>query len=105
LKWTGTWSQQSTAGVAIAVMAQIKSGIFIGGEARYLRAYDGIGLQTLTGQGFFIGPTVYMQLSEKAWMAFAWSAQVAGEATTSVGSLDLVNFERRQARLLFGVNF
>jgi hypothetical protein len=105
LKWTGTWSQQSTAGVAIAVMAQIKSGIFAGGEARYLRAYDGIGLQTFTGQGFFIGPTVYMQLSEKAWIAFAWSAQIAGEATASIGPLDLVNFERRQARLLFGVNF
>jgi hypothetical protein len=105
LKWTGTWSQQSTAGVAIAVMTQIKSGIFAGGEARYLRAYDGIGLQTFTGQGFFIGPTVYMQLSEKAWIAFAWSAQIAGEATASIGPLDLVNFERRQARLLFGVNF
>ena len=38
-------------------------------------------------------------------IAAAWSAQVAGNATASTGSLDLVNFERRQARLLFGVNF
>ncbi len=105
LKWTGTWSQQSTAGVAIGVMTQIKPGLFAGGEARYLRAYEGLGLESLAGQGLFIGPTLYLRLPKKAWIALAWSAQVAGQATTSVGSLDLVNFERRQARLLFGVNF
>ncbi len=104
-KVTGTWSQESTAGVAVAVMAQVYSGILVGGEARYLRKYDGLGLDTLAGQGFFVGPTVYFKLSERAWITAAWSAQVAGQATTSVGSLDLVNFERRQARLLFGVNF
>jgi hypothetical protein len=100
-----TWSQESTAGFAIGVMAQIRSGIFIGGEARYLRQYDGLGLDTLAGQGFFVGPTIYVKLSEKAWIAAAWSAQVAGQAAVSIGTLDLVNFERRQARLLFGVNF
>jgi hypothetical protein len=104
-KATGTWSQEATAGVAIGVMAQVHSGIFVGGEARYLRRYDGLGLDTLAGQGFFLGPTVYYKISERAWVAAAWSAQVTGNATTSVGSLDLVDFEGRQARLLFGVNF
>jgi hypothetical protein len=104
-KATGTWSQESLAGVAIGVMAQVRSGIFIGGEARYLRKYDGLGLDTLAGQGVFIGPTIYFRISERAWVAAAWSAQVTGSATASAGSLDLVNFERRQARLLFGVNF
>ena len=86
-------------------MAQVHSGIFVGGEARYLRKYGGPGLDTLAGQGFFVGPTIYLKLSERAWIAAGWSAQVAGQATTSANSLDLVNFERRQARLLFGVNF
>jgi hypothetical protein len=104
-KATGTWSQESLAGVAIGVMAQVRSGIFVGGEARYLRKYDGLGLDSLAGQGVFIGPTIYFRISQRAWIAAAWSAQVAGNATASVGSLDLVNFERRQARLLFGVNF
>ena len=104
-KITGTWSQESTAGVAFALMAQVRSGIFVGGEARYLRKYEGAALDTLAGQAFFIGPTIYFKLSEKAWLAAAWSAQAAGQATTSAGSLDLVNFERHQARLLFGVNF
>ncbi len=102
---TGTWSQESTAGVALGVMAQIRPGIFIGGEARYLRQYDGIGLDSLTGQGFFVGPTLCAKISERAWITLAWRAQVAGHATAIPGSLDLVNFERQQARVLFGVDF
>jgi len=102
---TGTWSPESTAGGAMAVMAQVRSGIFVGGEARYLRRYEGLGLDTLAGQGFFVGPTIYVKFSERAWMTLAWSAQVSGHATPAVGSLDLVNFERQQARLLFGVSF
>ena len=106
LNMTRTWSQESTAGIAFAVMAQVRSGIFVGGEARYLRKYDGPGLDALAGQGFFIGPTIYFKLSEKAWITAAWSAQAAGQATaSSAGALDLVNFERHQARVLFGVNF
>jgi hypothetical protein len=102
---TGLWSQESTAGIALGVMGQIRPGIFIGGEARYLRQYDGIGLDNLAGQALFAGPTLYVKLSERAWITLAWSSQVAGHATAVPGSLDLVNFERQQGRLLFGVNF
>lgn len=102
---TGIWSQESTAGVALGVMAQVRPGIFVGGEARYLRKYDGIGLDAMAGEGLFAGPTLYIKFSERAWMTLAWSAQVAGHATATAGSLDLVNFERHQARLLFGVDF
>jgi hypothetical protein len=105
LKLTGMWSQDSKAGVAMAVMAQVRPGVFVGAEARYLRVYDGSGFDNLAGEGFFIGPTIYFKLSERAWLAAAWSAQAAGHATATVGSLDLVNFERQQARILFGVNF
>jgi hypothetical protein len=105
VKLTGIWSQDSTAGVSFAMMAQVHSGIFVGGEARYLRQYDGFGLDSVAGQGLFFGPTVYFKLSERAWMTIAWSAQIAGHATAVAGSFDLVNFERQQARLLFGINF
>jgi hypothetical protein len=105
LKPTGIWSQESTGGVALGVMAQIRPGLFIGGEARYLRQYDGIGFDMLEGEGLFAGPTLYVKFSERSWMTLAWSAQVAGHATAGAGSLDLTNFERRQARLLFGINF
>lgn len=105
LKLTGTWSQESTAGVAMAVMGQVRPGIFVGAEARYLRVYDGSWFDNPAGEGFFAGPTIYFKLSERAWLAAGWSAQVAGHATATIGSLDLVNFERHQARVLFGVNF
>ena len=104
-KLTGTWSQDSTAGLAMGLMTQVSSGVFVGGEVRYLRQYDGPGLDSLAGEGLFLGPTVYVKLSRRTWIAAAWSAQVAGHATAIAGSLDLVNFERQQARLLFGVNF
>ena len=102
---TGIRSQEATAGVAGALMAQLRPGVFFGGEARYLRQYDGLGFDNLAGQGFFIGPTVYLKLSDQAWLTMAWSTQAAGHATAIAGSLDLVNFERQQARVLFGVNF
>jgi hypothetical protein len=97
-KLTGSWSQDSTAGIAMGLMAQVSPGLFVGGEARYLRQYDGPGLDSFAGECFFVGPTVYFKLSRRAWIAAAWSPQVAGHATATAGSLDLVNFERQQAR-------
>jgi hypothetical protein len=40
-----------------------------GGEARYLRQYDGPGLDSLAGEGLFLGPTVYVKLSRSTWIA------------------------------------
>ena len=102
---TGLAEQESTAGGALALMAQIRPGFLIGGETRYLRKYDGIGVDALAGQALFAGPTAYLQLSERSRLTLAWSAQVWGRPSGSMASLDLVNFERHQARLIFGVNF
>jgi hypothetical protein len=102
---TGSAEQESTAGGAFALMAQIRPGFLIGGETRYLRKYDGIGLDEFAGQALFAGPTVYLQLSERSRLTLAWSAQVWGRPSGSMASLDLVNFERHQARLIFGINF
>lgn len=102
---TGLAQQESTAGGAVAVMAQILPGFLIGGETRYLRKYEGIGLDEFAGQAVFMGPTAYLQLSERSRLTFAWSAQLWGRPTASTASLDLVNFERHHARLIFGINF
>jgi hypothetical protein len=101
----GAWSRESTLGVAAALMLELRPGVFIGGEARYLRKYEGSGFDELAGHGVFFGPTLYVQLSRAAWIAAAWSAQIAGRSAAEPGSLDLVNFERHQARLLFGISF
>jgi hypothetical protein len=100
-----TWSRESTAGVATALMVQVRPGIFVGTEARYLRSYGGLGLDRFEGHAFFVGPTAYAKLSERSWIVLAWSAQVAGRSVDETGVLDLVNFERQQATLKFGVTF
>ena len=102
---TGTWSSESMAGVASALMVQVRPGILIGGEARYLRRYDGIGFDAFAGHAVFVGPTVYAAISERAWFTLAYSAQVAGRDTGQPAALDLRGFERHQVRFLFGVTF
>jgi hypothetical protein len=109
-EWThllgrGPVEQESTAGAAVGVMAQMGPGFLIGGEVRYLRKYDGIGLEGFVGQALFVGPTAYLQLSERSRLTASWSVQTWGRTAGSTAALDLVNFERHQARLIFGVNF
>jgi hypothetical protein len=105
LAGTRAADQESTVGAALAVMVQTRPGFFLGGEARYLRQYEGIGLQELAGQALFVGPTAYFQLSPRSRLTAAWSIQAWGRPAGSTAALDLVNFERHHARLIFGVNF
>jgi hypothetical protein len=102
---TGAAEQESTIGIALGMMARVSPGFFLGGEARYLRKYEGIGLNEQAGQAFFVGPTAYFQLSERSRLTASWSVQAWGRPAGSNAALDLVNFERHQARLVFGVNF
>lgn len=102
---TGTWSNESMAGVASALMVQVRPGILVGGEARYLRRYDGLGFDAFAGQAVFVGPTVYAAISDRAWFTLAYSAQVAGHEVGHPAALDLRGFERHQVRFLFGVTF
>jgi hypothetical protein len=102
---TGAAEQESTIGAALGVMAQIRPGVFLGGEARYLRRYEGIGLEEFAGQALFVGPTAYFQLSARSRLTASWGVQAWGRPAGSTAALDLVNFERHQGRLVFGVNF
>jgi hypothetical protein len=109
-EWTrfvgsGIAEQESTIGASFGLMAQVRPGFLLGGEARYLRKYEGIGLEEFSGQALFIGPTAYFQLSERSRLTASWSVQAWGRPAGSNSGLDLVNFERHQARLVFGVNF
>jgi hypothetical protein len=87
----------------------VRPDLLVGGEARYFRKYEGIGLDELSGEAFFVGPTAYFKLSERARLTASWSFQAwgrpAGNPAGTNTTLDLVNFERQQARLVFGLNF
>ena len=102
---TGAAEQESTIGAAFGLMAQMRPGMLFGGEVRYLRKYDGIGLEQFSGEALFIGPTAYFQLSERSRLTASWSVQAWGRSAGSGLGLDLVNFERHQGRLVFGANF
>jgi len=109
-EWTRTIDtdvaeRQSTAGTAVGVMAQVYPGVLLGGEARYLRRYDVLGLDRLAGQALFIGPTAYIQLSTLSRLTVSWSSQAWRHEAGSNSALDLTNFERHQARVVFGINF
>lgn len=109
-EWThvvgsGTSEQDATIGVAASLMAQVRPGLFLGSEARYLRKYEGLGLNELAGQALFVGPTAFVKLSERSRLTAAWSFQAWGRAAGVAGPLNLIDFERHHARLIFGVNF
>jgi hypothetical protein len=101
----GQWQRESMLGFSTSVTAQVKPGVFIGGEARYLRRYDGVDLDTLTGQAFFLGPNFFVRLSKSLALSGAWSVQVAGHATDVPGALDLTKFTRQQALFRVEYNF
>ncbi len=102
---TNTTEQQATVGMAWATMVQVRPGLLIGAEARYLRKYEGWGLDVFAGHALFIGPTIFVKLSDRSRLTAAWSFQISGRAAGMASSLDLVDFERHQARLIYGINF
>lgn len=109
-EWTrvlasGAAEQEATVGAALGAMFRIRPNVLVGGEARYLRRYEGIGLDEFSGQALFIGPTAYFQLSPRSRLTAAWSVQAWGRPASSGATLDLFNFDRYRARLIFGVNF
>jgi hypothetical protein len=100
-----TAEQDSTLGVAFGVMAQVQPDFLLGGEVRYFRKYEGIGMDEPAGEAVFVGPTAYFQLSDRARLTATWSIQAWGRPAGTGATLDLVNFERQQASVIFGFNF
>ncbi len=98
------WVYDSKIGISGALSARVTPVLFVGGEVRYLRAYDGLGLESFSGQGLFGGPTFYVQIARGMALSGAWNVQITGR-TASIGSLDLTHFERQQAKVRFNVNF
>ena len=95
---TGMWQRQSTFGFTVAVANQLRPGAFLGAELRYLRIYDGLGLNAFAGEALFVGPILYVNVTKQFAVSGSWTFQVAGHATGVPGALDLQNFERCQAK-------
>lgn len=102
---TGEVSREASIGIASALMTQVHPGIFLGVEARYLRAYEGLGFNVFAGHAVFLGPTMFAKLPGNGWMSIAWSTQIAGAAAGDSARLDLTNFEQHQVRVKLGFNY
>lgn len=100
------WKQESKIGFSGAVSYRIVPDLLVGAEAWYLRHYDGMWLNTLTGDAIYIGPTVFFRLNRKMFMSAAWNVQVAGREVDNPDSrLNLSEFSHHRAKLKFAVEF
>lgn len=100
------WEKESTGGISGAISYRIIPAIFVGAELWYLRHYDGIWFNTYTGDAVYLGPTLYVQLSRKAFVTAAWNTQVTGHDVDVAGStLNLAEFSRHRAKLKLAVEF
>src|SRR5690242_7857410 len=97
--------RESMLGIGAALAMQVIPNVFIGAETRTLRHYEGLGLNSFAGQALYIGPTFYATFGQGYFLSAAWNVQVWGAVAGSLGALDLVNFERHQAKLRVGVVF
>jgi hypothetical protein len=102
---TGEWEHQSGLTLGAATAWRIQPRILIGLESRYLRTFDGLGLNRLAGQALYVGPTFYAKINELWWVSAAWNAQIAGHSSSDIATLDLTHFERHQVKFRLGRNF
>ncbi len=104
--WNGSSTEQaSVAGVTGAMTARVTDTLFLGGEIRYLMAFERMSLSQQVGRALYLGPTAYWRISDSAWLAAAWNIQVAGHANNDPDRLDLTNFSRHLVRLKLGFEF
>ncbi len=85
-----------TPGMSAALAVQVAPKLFIGAEARYQRAYEGLSLQRYSGDAVYIGPTLFAQLPGSSWLSAAWNVQVAGR--------EAVNRPERAATIVAAAN-
>jgi len=105
LRGSGETLRESMLGIGAALAMQVMPNVFIGAEARTLRHYEGLGLNSFAGQALYVGPTFYATFGPGYFLSAAWNVQVWGAVAGNSRALDLVNFERHQAKLRVGFVF
>jgi hypothetical protein len=98
--------RESEIGISGALAFQASQKVAFGGEARYLRSYEGLTLERFQGHAFFLGPTFKATLTEQLSISGTWSVQVAGRSVEAPGRpLDLENFSRHEAKFKISYEF
>jgi len=99
------WTRSSTFGATGALAWRFTPKVTVGAEVEYFRAYESFGFKNFQGHAMYVGPTLYIQITNKMIFAAAYSTQVAGHAAGDDQPLDLANFSRHRARLRFEYEF
>jgi hypothetical protein len=98
----GTTERESvlefTTGVAYRLTPHWSTGL----EARYHSVYDGIGLDSHLGTGWFAGPNVHYG-SSRWWATLTVLPQLAGNP--SDGRINITEHQTFETRLLVGIEF
>lgn len=102
---TGLVTDISGLGFQVAASRRLFDWLYVGAEARYLRSYDGAGLNALSGQAVYVGPVFLAPIAKGIALSGAWSMQVWGQSAGDLAGLDLLNFERQQALLRLEIDF
>lgn len=101
----GLTEEASDLSASAALAYRCSDAFFVGAEARYARAYDGLGLGSLLGEAAFLGPALFVKPNDRISITLTWSPQVWGRENGGSGNLDLVNFERHESKLKVAIPF
>ncbi|MFT4275440.1 MAG: hypothetical protein QM576_03695 [Rhodopseudomonas sp.] len=102
---TGLWGYDSELQLHGALSYAFAPTFVAGVGLRYLRAYDGGGLDRFGGDAVFVGPTFSYAITPTLGVSGTWQVQVAGRALGDPQRLDLDHFERHQAMLRLNAHF
>jgi hypothetical protein len=99
------WVPESTLGVSSALAFQVIPNVVIGADLWYLRHYEGAALGSFTGGAVYLGPTFFWKIGPKTLVSASWEAQIAGREIGGPSPLNLTDFSRQRAQLLFEFEF
>ena len=100
--WSCTGS--SALGFSTSFSTRIADWLYLGGEARHLRAFDGMALNTLAGQAVYVGPNFYLPFAKGMSLSGGWNIQAWGQSTGAASALDLTNFESQLFKVRFAID-
>jgi hypothetical protein len=104
----GSVDHQSEVTISNALSARVLEQTYLGIEAGYHRANDGMLADHFLGDALYVGPTLFHKINKSVYLAAAFQTQVAGhqvDPSPQGARLDLYNFDRNRAMLTLGFNF
>lgn len=111
----GDHLRQSNLTASAALSYQVVDGLFVGGEARYVRTHLGSFFNTFTGDAVYVGPTFFWQATKSLAISAAYGVQVTGSQKAvapavlapqfAASNLNLSTQNQHIAKLKIGYSF